>query len=104
VKAMFVVLGVLFAAGCSHSMMRGSVVMKTSDTEAHVCLGRGEVAVGDHVHLFHNDCSTGSKPGQCRRVLVADGEVEQLFDDHYSMVRFPAGTAFVEGDTIERAN
>jgi hypothetical protein len=102
-KSVFVVMG-LFAAACTHQMMRGSVVMKTTDTDAHVCLGRGEVAVGDHVHLIHNDCSTGSKPGQCRRVTVGDGTVVELFDDHYSLVRFPAGTAFGEGDTVERAN
>jgi hypothetical protein len=101
-KSLFVVMG-MFVAACSHQMMRGSVVMKTTDTDAHVCLGRGEVAVGDHVHLFHNDC-VGQKAAQCRRVLVGDGTVMQLFDDHYSLVRFPMGTAFAEGDTVERAN
>ena len=103
-KSMFVAMALFVAAGCSHALMRGSVVMKTSDTEAHVCLGKGEVSVGDHVHLFHNDCTSGSKPIQCQRVPVADGEVEQIFDDHYSLVRFPSGTAFAEGDTIERAD
>jgi hypothetical protein len=102
-KSLFVVMG-LFAGACSHQMMRGSVVMKTTDTDAHVCLGKGEVAVGDRVHLIHNDCSAGSKPGQCRRVTGGDGTVVELFDDHYSLVRFPPGTAFAEGDTIERAN
>ena len=103
-RSMFVVFGFVAVAGCSHAMMRGSVVMKASDTDAHVCLGRGEIAVGDHVHLLHNDCSRASKLIQCQRVPVADGEVVQLFNDHYSLVRFPAGTAFAEGDTIERAN
>ncbi len=100
-KSLVLVMG-LFVAACGHQMMRGSIVMKTTDTDAHVCLGRGEVAVGDRVHLIHNEC-TGSKPAQCRRVAVGDGTVVELFDDHYSLVRFPSGTAFAEGDTIERA-
>lgn len=103
-KSILVVMGFVAAAGCSHALMRGSIVMKTSETEAHVCLGRGEVSVGDSVHLLHNDCSAASKPTQCRRVPIADGKVVQLFDDHYSLVRFPAGTEFAQGDTIERAN
>jgi hypothetical protein len=101
-KSLLIVMG-MFAGACTHSMMRGSVVMRTTDTDAHVCLGRGEVAVGDHVHLIHNDCA-GSKPTQCHRVPVADGTVLELFDDHYSLVRFPSGTTFAEGDTVERAN
>ena len=101
-RSLFLMLGL--AAGCGHTMMRGSVVMKTSDTEAHVCLGKDEVHVGDHVHLFHNDCSQASKPIQCKRVAIGDGEVEQVLNDHYSLVRFPAGTAFAEGDTIELAH
>jgi hypothetical protein len=98
-KSLAIVLG-LFAAACTHQTMRGSIVMKTTDTDAHVCLGRGEVAVGDVVHLIHNECA---KASQCRRVTVADGTVVELFDDHYSLVRFPAGTWFAEGDTVERA-
>ena len=91
------------ATACgSHTTMRGSVVMKIDETEAHVCLGKDEVKVGDSVHLFHNDC-TGGKASQCRRVAIADGQVVQLLNEHYSLVRFPAGTAFAEGDTIERA-
>jgi hypothetical protein len=102
-KSLVLVMG-LFAGACAHQMMRGSVVMKTNDTDAHVCLGSGEVAVGDRVHLIHNDCTSAGKPAACRRVSVADGTVVELFDDHYSLVRFPTGTAFAEGDTIERAN
>lgn len=37
-----------------HQMMRGSVAMKTTDREAHVCLGDDEVKVGDHVTAYRN--------------------------------------------------
>lgn len=97
-------MSLLVAAGCGHTMMRGSVVMKATDTEAHVCLGRGEVAVGDVVDVIHNYCQSAGTPiGDCKRQLLGRGVVEQVFDDHYSLVRFPAGLAFEEGDTIERA-
>jgi hypothetical protein len=32
-----------------HQFMRGSVAMKATGREAHVCLGDDEVKVGDHV-------------------------------------------------------
>ena len=100
-KTLLLTLGLL--AGCGHTMMRGTVVMKTSGTEAHVCLGADEVRVGDRVHLMRKDCSKASKPVQCGQVAVTDGEVERILNDHYSVVRFPAGTAFAEGDRIEVA-
>jgi hypothetical protein len=79
--------------------------MKVADTDAHVCLGEGEVAVGDTVRLFDNVCVPGPKPSipSCKKVFVADGSVVELLDEHYSIVRFPAGTAFKEGQTVEKA-
>ena len=42
------VLGLLILsismAGCAHSVMRGSIAMKVSDTEAHVCMNNDEVS------------------------------------------------------------
>jgi hypothetical protein len=92
--------------GCatSHGMMRGSVVMKTSETEAHVCLGKGEVAVGDDVSLYRNVCPTLGEPtpSGCHREALGRGKVEKVLDDHYSVVRFPAGVTFKDGDTVEK--
>jgi hypothetical protein len=92
-------------AGCAgnHSAMRGSVVMKMSDQQAHVCLGEGEVAVGDHVRLYNNQCSSnGSKRVTCDKVYVAEGTVTEVLNSHYSVVSFPAGTQFAEGETVEK--
>ena len=103
------------AAACGHSIMRGSVVMKISDTEAHVCLGRGEVAHGDRVDLVRHVCRTKSdtarpsgasvplQVGQCERQVLARGEVERVLNEHYSVVRFPVGTEFQESSSVEKA-
>jgi hypothetical protein len=82
--------------------MRGSVVMKIDPTTAHVCLGKGEVAVNDRVRLFRNICEPSGRRTICRKEAVADGKVTEVLDEHYSVVTFPAGTTFEEGNTIEK--
>jgi len=98
--------GVLFVAGCGHAAMRGSVVMKVSETQAHVCMGDKEVAVGDQVQLVRNDCAaTGGKVSvseRCKRVVVGQGQVTQVLNEHYSIVDFPSGMQFKEGDSVEK--
>lgn len=92
-------------ASCAggHAIMRGSVVMKIDSTKAHVCLGRGEVAVNDRVRLYKNVCdATSGKRTVCTRTQVAEGSVVELLDEHYSVVQFPADTTFEEGNTVER--
>ncbi len=106
IKLASILFAMSLATGCagSHSSMRGSVVMKMADESAHVCLGEGEVAVGDHVRLYTNACvPSGSKRTVCNKVYVAEGAVSEVLDSHYSIVTFPAGTKFAEGDTVEKA-
>lgn len=98
--------------GCAaHTNMRGSVVMKISEQEAHVCLGNGEVHEGSELQLYRNDCK-GSRGGAhgahlveptdtCKRALVATGRISRVLNEHYSVAQFPAGTSFQEGDTVE---
>jgi hypothetical protein len=93
----------LAACGGGHASMRGTVVMKVGATDAHVCLAPGEVAKGDAVVLYRKDCRTVGKRTECKRVAVAEGIVIELVDDHYSVVRFPAGTTFAEGSLVEKA-
>jgi hypothetical protein len=90
-------------AGCGHSAMRGSVVMKVSDTEAHVCMNKGELRPGEAVRLYRGPCNTPKNPTfaqNCPREGVP-GEVEKELNPHYWVVRFPAGTKFDEGDRVE---
>ena len=104
------VVVLLAAAGCNaHLAMRGSVVMKVSDTDAHICMGRGEVKTGEEVHLYRNVCREGRGPakvsdatnGSCRKEPAGNGKVTEVLNEHYSVVRFTPGTQFQEGDTVE---
>ena len=104
----YALIFVALVGGCAaHASMRGSVVMKVSETEAHVCMGKGEVKQGALVHLYHNVCKTpptSAVPAivdSCRREAGGDGSVEKVLNDHYSVVRFQSGTLFQEGDTVE---
>lgn len=96
-------------AGCaSHSMMRGSVAMKISESEAHVCMGNNEVKVGDKVNVFKNNCNkdfsseTSTYKTSCKKELVGQGEVTSLVNEHYSVVKFEKGVKFEEGTVIEK--
>jgi hypothetical protein len=98
------VVAAVALTGCAvnHAAMRGSVVMKIDPTTAHVCLGSGEVAVNDRVRLYKNVCEAKDRRSVCTKVTIADGTVTQLLDEHYSVVAFPPGTPFEEGNTIEK--
>ena len=98
---------VLGLAGCATGgIKRGHVVMKMSEDEAHVALGAGEVQVGDHVELYHHQCApigaikTGIR--ECKKVEAGHGNVTQVLNPDYSIVKFPQGTKFAEGDTVEK--
>lgn len=100
-----VVANFLSACATTH---RGSVVMKVNDTEAHVGMGQKELNVGDHIQLYHNACTGvgGGRSGMnnriCKKEFTGHGEVTQLLNDDYSVVKFPQGISFSEGDTIEK--
>ena len=88
--------------------------MKVTETEAHVGLGADEVSEGDHVELFKNICTDAIAAGgggrsaggadrrSCRKELIGHGTVAKVLGADYSLVKFPDGTRFEEGDIIER--
>lgn len=98
--------------GCAHhQMMQGSVAMKTSEREAHVCLGGNEVKVGDKVFAFRNDCKPRSSLGVsertskgvvCKLEKLGEGKVISLMNDHYSTVEFEPGVTFDEGTVVRK--
>jgi hypothetical protein len=102
-------LGLILLSGCASGVKRGVVAMKISSTEAHVGVGRDELRVGDHVELYRNAC-TGTPGGKvadggsrsCRKESAGHGEVTQILSDDYSVVQFPPGTKFSEGDMVEK--
>lgn len=93
---------------CSHGIMRGTVAMKVSDTEAHVCMGNKEVKPGDRVLVYKNQCvgKGGTKGdrggGECKKVMLGEGAVTQNLNEHYSVVKFDAGVPFGEGTMVEK--
>lgn len=105
-------LATMFAlVGCAHSTMRGSVAMKASGDEAHVCMGDNEVKAGDKVALFKNVCTgagSGGRSGDrsdsrsCKKVKLGDGVVERTLNEHYSVVKVDSGVQFEEGTVVEK--
>ncbi|MFO0842274.1 MAG: hypothetical protein U0797_07720 [Gemmataceae bacterium] len=93
------------ATACG-SVHRGVVAMKISDTAAHVCLNKDEVAVGDVVRLYRNVCRNTPRsnllPWNCEKRALATCVVTEVLNEHYSVVTLPAGTEFKEGDFVER--
>lgn len=99
-------------SNCAHSVMRGSVAMKTSENEAHVCLGKGEVSVGDRVDVYKNVCVQRSGVASnyriaggvavCEKKRIGMGIVEEILNEHYSVVKFDPGVAFEEGTIVEK--
>jgi hypothetical protein len=98
-------------SSCAGSVKRGVVAMKINETEAHVGIGRGEVNVGDHVELYRNICvgnASLTKGGQegagrtCTKQSGGHGEVTEILGNDYAVVKFPPGTEFSEGNTIEK--
>ena len=89
------------ACATGHEAMNGSVVMKTSETEAHVCLLDGDAGVGSQVQLYRRICQTQyGKRYECKQP-VALGTISERIGEHYVLVAFPRGTAFEEGYTVE---
>ncbi len=106
IKYVLTLLVITALSGCAHSTMRGSVAMKASNEEAHVCMGDNEVKAGDKVTLFRNQCSqSGGKVGAadpCHKVKVGEGTVERTLNEHYSVVKVNPGVQFEEGTIVEK--
>lgn len=95
-------------AGCAHGTMRGSVAMKASESEAHVCMGDKDIKAGDKVALFKNECTGGGRAGErgnsksCKKVRIGGGIVERTLNEHYSVVKVDPGVQFEEGAIVEK--
>lgn len=108
-KYTVLILSALILSACaSHSVMRGSVAMKVSDREAHVCMGKNEVKEGDKVIAFYNDCqkdtpdTRGAYGIACVKTKLGAGIVKKVLNDHYSVVEFEPGVKFTEGSFVEK--
>lgn len=98
--------------GCVAPHTRGVVAMKLTENEAHVCVGKEEVNVGDKLNVYRNDCTPKSKPipkgsgtaTQCEKKLVGQAEVTEVLNSHYSAVHYDGGQPIQEGDMVEKAS
>lgn len=104
-----VIITAIAFSSCAHSVMRGTVAMKTSPDEAHVCLGQGEVKAGDRVDVYKNVCTGQGLNSQistvtalCEKKLMGMGTVKEIINGHYSVVKFDSGVQFGEGTLVER--
>jgi hypothetical protein len=113
IQCIVMALAATALTGCAHSTMRGSVAMKASDDEAHVCMGDKEVKAGDKVALFKNVCTGGKGGGGrsgdrggdfggCKKVKLGEGSIERVLNDHYSVVKVNPGVQFEEGSIVEK--
>lgn len=90
--------------------MRGTVAMKTSENEAHVCMNKDEVKPGDRVSLFRNVCTGNGGVGErsggggrsCEKREIGKGTVKENINEHYALVQFDSGVQFEEGTFVEK--
>jgi hypothetical protein len=105
-KILLAVLAIGTLAGCAHGNMRGSVAMKASEDEAHVCLGDNEVKPGDKVALFSSVCAARGRAQEsgpaCEKKYLGDGQVTRILNQHYSVIKVAQGVKFDEGTIVEK--
>ena len=99
----------LVALGCAHGVhTRGSIVTKSGDKEAQVCIGSEEVKPGDKVALFDNRCKDVShnkaefSDPHCEKVKIGEGEVVRTLNEHYSVIKVASGTPLKVGTVVEK--
>ena len=94
-------LAILIACG-GHTLMRDTIVMKISPTEAHVCLHPGSFAVGDRVNVYKTTCQMKlDRAVDCQRHRVGQGRITRALNDHYAAISVGADSKVEEGFTVE---
>ena len=95
--------------GCAHTAMRGSVAMKATDDELHICMGETEVRTGDRVAFFINQCRESGNSRAvgrdvCTKIKIGEGAVVRSLNEHYSVVKPDPGIGakIGEGTVVEK--
>ena len=97
----FVAIGICLLAACAAATPRGVVVMRISVDEAHVCIRREDVKVGQKVDLYRNVCKRSpAKPvlSRCDLRRSGAGRITERLNDHYAVVRVEGGVGKVTLD------
>jgi hypothetical protein len=105
--AIFLMLALLFAAGCSigHKTMRGSVLMKLDNT-AHICIGSDDdIRPGDILFVYRIKVEDkwwlaeylqrypGETPKNIsyQKIKVGEVRVTEIFNEHFAAVTLISG-------------
>lgn len=102
----FACLAFLTSCASKHTLMRGSVAFKISNTTGIACLESNQVKLGDTLALLNNDCTQNKGregAASCRLVPVGKVEVTRIVNDHYSEFKTLEATEFAEGSLLEPA-
>jgi hypothetical protein len=95
-------LAVLLTACGGHVLMRNTVVMKISPTEANVCLHPGSFAVGDRVNVYQTKCQMGiDRTVGCHRYRVGEGTITRAINNHYAAIELATPSRLEEGFDVE---
>ena len=103
----FVLLG-----GCAHSHPRGTVVLKDSPKEGHVCIEHDKIAPGDTVKVFKNKCKTTSvstgrhgsrSKTSCEKQLVGEGRIIESSNEHFAKIEALGDLNLEEGFIVEKS-
>jgi len=78
--------------------------MKIDGTESHVRLPDNTASVGDRVQFLRRRCTGTGKLVRCPEQPIGDGQIVQLLNSRYSVVRICCGVPFEEGDAVERVD
>lgn len=103
-KKLIIATALFTLSGCIATTPRGVVAMKISDDQAHVCIRKQDVQVGDVVTLYKNVCTRNTtKPAlsNCELKRTGTSTVTEKLNDHYSSVRLDKGVEVSEGDVVE---
>jgi hypothetical protein len=99
---LYAALAVLVTACGGHVLMRNTVVMKISSTEANVCLHPGSFAVGDRVNVYQTRCRMGlDRTVGCHRYRVGEGTITRAINDHYAAIELAGHSRLEEGFDVE---
>ncbi len=94
----------LLASACATlpSALQGRILMKIDGTEAHIRMPDNTVALGDRVRFLRQQCTGVGKITRCRDESTGEGEIVQVLNARYSVVRIRCGVLFDEGDIVEK--
>jgi len=83
--------------------------MTTGKDTAHVCLGDGDVKVGDTIDFYRNVCNSRAGNSKidpdisgCKMKILGSGKITRLINSHYSEVKTEGNFEVKEGLLVQK--